>query len=200
MANVGLGDESNASGLHGDWLRRHALVGKHVVVTTKAGGVHQGVLSAVDPETGSATVFASAKESVDSGDSQPAQLHVVLGHAIANVEACADPAPDALLKAYAAFDCAPVPESMLDAEALQKAQRDVMKLLQRVRIDAAVDESGHFISVMGGVARIVQPYGPKNCHGANETVLLRLRGILEIAGQIGVAERHRTGELSATSK
>jgi Gemin6 protein len=180
-SGVGGGDGHGAGGLHADWFRRLSLIGAHVIVKTVQNSEHRGVLTAVDPETGSAIVLALAPEA--SGEEaerlQPTQLHMVLGHAIARVDALNNPAPAPLLDAYTAFGRTPTAASKLDGEALQAARDRVVHVLQRVRIAAVVEEDARTVCVMGGVARVVAPYCPSDCHSTNETVLMRLRGILE---------------------
>lgn len=164
---------------HSVWTRWRAFEGSFVTVAVNSGTLYSGLLSVIDPETGTVVLLSLPGPEVS----------IVIGHRVTSIEKCdsVDNQSSRVLR--------DVHEELLSEVALatgipsdDSIQGDtgdpdkIALALEKMRIPVSreFDESGRCkaLSVLNGVARVVEPYRVLDCESTNEIVLKKLRSIL----------------------
>jgi len=141
------------------WSAFHALEETHVTVRTKTDAELTGYLYAVDPETGAIGLLCAGP-----------CIHLIPGENVSNVQT-STPVPGTPT-------CLPERARPV-APAMDAAV--VLAALRRRRIEAELisDGASSVISVLAGAATVSAPFTPEECRSTNESVLRRVRMVLE---------------------
>lgn len=168
---------SAGDAIHRCWDRWQTLQGHYVSVTTSAADYcYNGVLCAIDPESGSLFLLTLPGP----------RLRLVMGHVVRNVTVTEGSAPCSLLgnscAVLAFIDAQISPKSIPERdETLDHDAEAITRFLNSMRIDAKLENIGNqtVVSVLDGVAYVFKPFQASDCQSTNETVLARLRNLME---------------------
>ncbi|XP_062244409.1 gem-associated protein 6 [Platichthys flesus] len=148
-----------------EWIH---YVNKQVKVKAGKDEERRGYLITVDPVTAS-LVLVDFRE--DGGTS----VHVVMGHAVEEVEVLQD-ADEATIELLRASFLPPQRTCSLDSEELLRRRGGVRSWLEKNRVP--VEEEGEELKV-AGVLTIRAPYGPEDCSSSNQIILDRIQRLIQ---------------------
>lgn len=147
------------------WIR---YVNKQVTVKVGKDEEHRGWLLTVDPVSASLVLVSFREEG-------GASVHVVMGHAVEEVEVLQDADEDTIERLQTSFF--PLRTCRLDLEELRRRRGGVRRWLERNRVP--VEEEGDELRV-AGVLTITAPYGPEDCCSSNQIILDRIQKLIQI--------------------
>ncbi|XP_069385742.1 gem-associated protein 6 [Paralichthys olivaceus] len=147
-----------------EWTR---YVNKQVKVKAGKDEERRGILITVDPVSAS-LVLVDFRE--DGGTS----VHVVMGHAVEEVQVLQDADEETIDRLRASF--LPQRTCSLDSEELLRRRGGVRRWLEKNRVP--VEEEGEELKV-AGVLTIRAPYGHEDCSSSNQIILDRIQRLIQ---------------------
>lgn len=155
------------------------MVGQLVDIKTSRPELrYHGVLCAVDPESGSLGLLTEPGPCTT----------LITGHTVAEVVPSTGEISGALASAYQTISSHLENSSPSvgdededeDGGSSQRKAEEVAEFLRSMRISARVEMQGQnrAVNVLDGVAYVFKPFCADSCQSTNETVLARLRSIL----------------------
>ncbi|XP_026179702.1 gem-associated protein 6 [Mastacembelus armatus] len=146
------------------WIR---YVNKQVTVKAGKDEVHRGWLLTVDPVSASLVL-------VDFKENGGASVHVVMGHAVEEVQILQEADEETADRLRTSF--LPPRTCGLDPEELRRRRGSVQRWLEKNRVP--VEEEGDELRV-AGVLTIRAPYGPEDCSSSNQIILDRIQKLIQ---------------------
>ncbi|KAM4603452.1 gem-associated protein 6 [Polymixia lowei] len=138
-----------------------------LVNVTAHGQQHRGWLFTVDPVTASVVL-------VSFRDAGGAEVRVVMGHAVQQVEILQDGDEEITSRLRAVF--VRQAERPLSSEELRQRREDLRRWLEKNRIP--VEEQGDALRV-ADVLTVNAPYRASDCCSSNEIILARVQSLVE---------------------